>query len=345
MPPVAAETFVSYAQNGEDVLLWRALGHVKNGRYVDVGAWDADEHSVTKAFYDRGWRGIDIEPIPELAEALREARPEDEVVQAAVALTEGAEVTLHRIRQPGTAREATGLSTLIDDIASGHAHDGRFEVDDIKVETRTLASICGSRRLGGVIHFLKIDVEGAEADVLRSMDFATCRPWVVLVEATKPLSVEPSHEEWEHLLLDAGYEFCVFDGLSRFYVAAEHPELKADLSYPVCVFDEYTRPGELSMRQSLEDQRAERARLWDDLVQWRALALDAWSDGFGRMAALEDREVRLRGRLRRRARQIRRLERELNSMQGSISWRVTKPLRWVRSRLAFRGRSGKVTGR
>ena len=35
-------TFVSYAQNGEDVVLWRALSHVENGFYVDVGAADPE---------------------------------------------------------------------------------------------------------------------------------------------------------------------------------------------------------------------------------------------------------------------------------------------------------------
>ena len=44
--------FISYAQNFEDVILWRALNHVENGFYVDVGAMDPTEHSVTKAFYN-----------------------------------------------------------------------------------------------------------------------------------------------------------------------------------------------------------------------------------------------------------------------------------------------------
>jgi len=55
-------TFVSYAQNYEDVMLWRALKHIENGFYIDVGAAWPSEHSVTKLFYDEGWRGINIEP-------------------------------------------------------------------------------------------------------------------------------------------------------------------------------------------------------------------------------------------------------------------------------------------
>jgi len=53
-------TFISYAQNFEDVMLWRALGHVSAGRYIDVGAQDPVVDSVSKAFYEHGWRRIHV---------------------------------------------------------------------------------------------------------------------------------------------------------------------------------------------------------------------------------------------------------------------------------------------
>ena len=58
-------TFISYAQNFEDVILRRALKDIEKGFYVDVGAHDPVIDSVTKAFYDLGWRGINIEPVKE----------------------------------------------------------------------------------------------------------------------------------------------------------------------------------------------------------------------------------------------------------------------------------------
>jgi lipopolysaccharide transport system ATP-binding protein len=67
--------FISYAQNNEDVLLWRALGHVQDGFYIDVGANDPVEHSVTRAFYDAGWHGINIEPLPAHIAGLRRTAP------------------------------------------------------------------------------------------------------------------------------------------------------------------------------------------------------------------------------------------------------------------------------
>ena len=67
---------ISYAQNFEDVMLWRALGHIKGGVYIDVGAYDPLVDSVSKAFYEHGWRGIHLEPLPVYCNALRLDRPD-----------------------------------------------------------------------------------------------------------------------------------------------------------------------------------------------------------------------------------------------------------------------------
>src|SRR5713101_373530 len=70
-------TFRSYAQNFEDVMLHRALADVEHGFYVDVGAGDPVIDSVTKAFYDRGWHGINIEPDRGYFAKLKAPRPRD----------------------------------------------------------------------------------------------------------------------------------------------------------------------------------------------------------------------------------------------------------------------------
>jgi hypothetical protein len=65
--------FVTYAQNFEDLMIWRAVHDVAAGFYIDVGAADPDEDSVTRAFYDRGWRGVNVEPSPDHFAALSAA--------------------------------------------------------------------------------------------------------------------------------------------------------------------------------------------------------------------------------------------------------------------------------
>ena len=64
-------TFASFSQNGEDVVLWRALRNIGTGRFVDVGANDPQVFSVSMGFYQRGWSGITIEPDPIFAQMHR----------------------------------------------------------------------------------------------------------------------------------------------------------------------------------------------------------------------------------------------------------------------------------
>ena len=82
-------TFISYAQNFEDVMLWRALKHIPRGFYIDVGANHPEEDSVTKAFYDRGWRGINIEPLLQCHLLLEQQRPLDTNLNLAAGAQDG----------------------------------------------------------------------------------------------------------------------------------------------------------------------------------------------------------------------------------------------------------------
>jgi hypothetical protein len=81
--------FTSYAQNFEDVILWRALSHVERGFYVDIGARHPIIGSVSLAFYEHGWRGVHLDPTGQYADMLRAMRQNEEVIEgtAAAALT------------------------------------------------------------------------------------------------------------------------------------------------------------------------------------------------------------------------------------------------------------------
>ena len=231
--------FVSYAQNYEDVVLWRVLGHVEKGFYVDVGASDPVVDSVTCAFYERGWSGINIEPLDEYFDKLTQARPRDVNIKAA----------LGREARPRTmwAFEGTGLSTLDPQIAAQHQAAG-FAAKETLVSVSTLAKVLKDHA-PPTIHFLKIDVEGAESEVLASLDIDRVRPWIIVVEATEPRSIKSSRIAWEQLLTSHGYGFAYFDGLNCFYVADEVAALKEGLALPANVFDDFVRWPEQASRQ------------------------------------------------------------------------------------------------
>ena len=223
--------FESYAQNSEDVVLWRALKSIDEGTYVDVGAADPDEDSVTKAFYERGWSGLNVEPAPDYAERLAAARPRDRLAQVCAGATTGSIVLQHVA--------GTGLSSVVEG-AVKLRDDESFTIEEIEVPLRRLDDLLDEAGFtpSDDIHFLKIDVEGFEESVIRGIDLTAWRPWIIVAESTRPRSTDQAHHKWEALLVDQGYELCLFDGLNRFYVALEHAELRDLLSFPAGVFDQ-----------------------------------------------------------------------------------------------------------
>jgi hypothetical protein len=92
----------------------------------------------------------------------------------------------------------------------------------------TLAALCGQYAPSN-FEFLKVDVEGAEADVLHGADFARFRPKVIVVEAIKPFTLESAWDEWEPLLSRHGYRYVWDDELNRYYVAEEAGALSEKL--------------------------------------------------------------------------------------------------------------------
>jgi FkbM family methyltransferase len=164
-------SITSYAQNFEDVILWRALGHIQNGRYIDIGAQDQIIDSVSLAFHEHGWRGIHVEPTPHYAELLRQQRPGDTVIQAAVGK---GRAKLRFFEIPDT-----GISTADAIIAAQHREHG-FDVHEITVPCIALSAVF-KMCAGSDIHWLKIDVEGFEKQVLSSWGKAAARSWIVVL--------------------------------------------------------------------------------------------------------------------------------------------------------------------
>jgi FkbM family methyltransferase len=199
---------ISYAQNFEDIILLRALHGVEHGFYIDIGANDPHKHSISKAFYERGWYGVNVEASPHFADLLRNARSEETIIEKFVSNEVGPVIFFDV--------EDTGLGTSDRALAAIYAEQGR-RVTERKIETISLDLLLESNKQDD-IHWLKIDVEGAEEAVLKSWNASEKRPWIVVVEATVPLTNVAKHDDWEPIVLSKGYHFAYFDGLNRFYV-------------------------------------------------------------------------------------------------------------------------------
>ena len=229
---------LTYAQNFEDVMLERLFREVEEGFYVDIGAWDPTIHSVTRHFYDRGWRGVNIDPIAARIATFAAERPRD--INLAVAIGP----------RPGTMTffecvEESYLSTLDAQVA-GEMRERGLTVREHAVPVVTIAQIF-EEHCPAVVDFLKIDVEGFEGELLRDLDLRRFRPRALVVEATRPAMAPSSWDDleaigtwdaWEPRVLASGYVFAHFDGLNRFYLREEDAHLASRLRLPPTVFDE-----------------------------------------------------------------------------------------------------------
>ena len=209
---------LSYAQNFEDFHLSLAFAGQGSGFYIDIGGGHPVADNVSLWFYERGWSGLVVEPQAALAAMYAHVRPRDAVVSCLVGRKEG-EVDFHVFDR------FHGLSTIV----PGHAGVALGLGETPRVERRamtTLAALCSAQGVEK-IDFLKVDVEGAEADVLAGNDWSRFRPKVVVLEAIAPGTGAPAWDAFEPYLLAQGYGFVLFDTLNRFYVANEHPEIAA----------------------------------------------------------------------------------------------------------------------
>jgi FkbM family methyltransferase len=250
---------ISYAQNFEDVMLARVFAGRDTGFYVDVGAADPVNLSVTKWFYDLGWSGLNIEPNKQLFDRLAADRPRD------INLDCGAGATASEAQFfEADVGELSSFDSRVQNKAQNSGVPGSMRTVAVAPLTDLLKLHCP----GGAIDFLKIDVEGWEAEVLKGLDLRLYRPIVLLIEATIPQTQIESHMEWESGVLGADYSFVYFDGVNRFYLANEHSDLKTHFTTPPNVFDGFETFPLVRARTDAE-QRLEAMHRGDAIIKER----------------------------------------------------------------------------
>jgi len=275
----------------------RAFADEDSGFYVDVGAADPVIHSTTKAFYDRGWTGINVEPAVRPFERLQAARKRDVNLNVAVASHAG-EVEFYEFPEP-----FGGNSTIIDEVAADFASVAGQPIRR-KVPAITLNQLFEEYVGERSVDFLKLDIEGSEAEALAGFDMERFRPRLLVIEASVPNRPEPSHGAWEPLVLAHRYRLALFDGLNRFYVSEESDVDFEKLTVPANVFDDFV-PYELVQceeqhRADLEElhrQVAERLAAVEELSRQLADTRAALEQAQAQAAALasevEARETEL----------------------------------------------------
>lgn len=215
------------AQFGEDRILWQVFRQRTSGYFIEVGAFDGVNLSNTYLLEMMGWCGLLIEPIGQLCERARLARPRSGVIGAAVS-------------KPGHAPTATFTVTqnvpVLSFLTAHQDHVERCkregaELVEIEVPVVTLDEVLQREQrkpstptgpwvphVGWSIDLVSIDVEGGELDVLEGFNLERFRPRILLIENDRP-----SGDVIEPYLHERGYRKFHRQKINDFYVRDDDP--------------------------------------------------------------------------------------------------------------------------
>jgi len=163
-----------YSQCGQDIFLEKnVFNGFTGGVFVDVGAHDGKTFNNTLFFEEsRGWTGLNVEPIPDVFSRLQLNRPKCMNVNCAIGNSNN--VLKDFMINTGHTEMLSGLVETYDQRHLNRIneekkqHSGNSSI--IKVKMRTLESLLEENKITHV-NLLSIDVEGAEFDVIHSINF------------------------------------------------------------------------------------------------------------------------------------------------------------------------------
>lgn len=186
--------------------------NIRGGFFVEAGANNGVDQSNTLYFEKyRGWHGILVEPIPEIAAECRKNRPKAAVENCALVPSgyPDAEIEMRYCNLMSLVKGA--MPTPEEETA--HIRIGcevqHIDTYDLKVPARTLTSVLDQHRVTK-IDLLSLDVEGFEVSVLGGLDFNKYRPRFVLVEARFRAEVEACLDPFYYPVADLSHHDVLF---------------------------------------------------------------------------------------------------------------------------------------
>lgn len=192
---------ISYGQNGEDLILKNVFANKGKGFYVDVGAHHPFRFSNTFLFYQLGWRGINIDPLPGIKQLFDKYRPNDINVEAGVS-TKTATIPYYMFNHPA-------MNTFSKELADMRIKESDPLQDIRQISVRPLSKILNEYLSPSQdIDFMNIDVEGFDFEVLKSNDWQKNKPKVIVYEELGDFDNQNiSNSPTFNYLIELGYSF------------------------------------------------------------------------------------------------------------------------------------------
>ncbi len=175
------------SQIGQDRwVLGTIFPDVVNGFFLDVGSGDGTLHSNTKALEQRGWTGICIDPFPTHMEDRR-----CQMLKEVVFSEAGKRVSFQASGELGGIKDTLGLWK-----------DRVQKAPTVELTTTTLSDVLERTKAPQFIHFVSLDIEGAELEALKGFPFDRYKMGALAVEHNYE---EPKRTEIYALMKSHGY--------------------------------------------------------------------------------------------------------------------------------------------
>ena len=190
---------ISFSKAGDDIQLRQLLKSKNPGVYVDIGCWHPVNYSNTYYFYLRGWKGLCIDPNPELIELFKYKRRTDNFINCAVGNNQKS------MNYYMLDKRYNSMNTLDYEFIQKHKLTNHI-INQIVVPVKSLKSILDSNLSeNDRLDFFDVDVEGQDLEVLKSNDWNKYRPHFIMVETNLSLNDELTSETVLYLR-SVGYE-------------------------------------------------------------------------------------------------------------------------------------------
>jgi hypothetical protein len=168
---------IGFSSDGEDSILHKWLGEIKDGFYIDMGSYKPLYLSNTYGFYLKGWSGICIDPTPGLEFKYSLLRSRDLFINLAVHNDDRLENISFF-----TYKKNPDLNTFSKErVDIQKKLYGKYPTDIIKVDRlkiQNLKKLIKNKK----IHYLNVDIEGEDFHAIQSILNEKIYPWCISIE-------------------------------------------------------------------------------------------------------------------------------------------------------------------
>lgn len=182
---------ISFSKSGDDIQLMKLINNNTPGVYVDIGCWHPVKASNSYYFYVRGWKGICIDPNPELKVLYDKFREKDNFINAGIGES-GTSLDYFML-------EESSMNTFSKEFLIKHELESKV-IKKINVPLYSLKDILEANlNTKDRLDFFDIDVEGFDLEVLKTNDWNKYRPKIIIIETDVSIQKDINSEIIKYL--------------------------------------------------------------------------------------------------------------------------------------------------